>query len=194
MKRFLSGLRKKAGRAGRSAHLDDDERFGTGLWRHNRDRFIRAVDRYYTTAVSIHEARTGAPEPETTSARAPEPGTPESGTTEHDPVNTIVDGTHRLNALVAIVDEITERLHADHPVSGQVVPGPARRTIGDTPELLTKASSKVAEAVLAASMARTEILAGKPIGSGARATARFIDDAAELLERAQANLDKVEEP
>lgn len=193
MKRFLSGLRKKAGRAGRSAHLGDDERFGTGLWRHNRDRFIRAVDRYYTTAVSIHEARTGAPEPGTTSARAPEPGAPGSGAPEHDPANTIVDGTHRLNALVAVVDEITERLHADHPVSGQVVPGPARRAIGDTPELLTKASSKVAEAVLAASMARTEILAGKPIGSGARATARFIDDAAELLERAQANLDKVEE-
>ncbi|MCD1286547.1 hypothetical protein CV023_12025 [Brevibacterium sp. CCUG 69071] len=189
-------MRKKAGRAastGRPAHLGDDERFGTGLWRHNRDRFIRAVDRYYTTAVSIHEARAGAPEPGTASAGAPEPGAPESVATENDPVNTIVDGTHRLNELVTLVDAITERLHADHPVTGQVVPGLVRQAIGDTPELLTKASAKVAEAVLAASMARTEILAGKPIGSGARATARFIDDAAELLERAQANLDKVEE-
>lgn len=176
MKRFLSGLRKKAGRP---AHLGDDERFGTGLWRHNRDRFIRAVDRYYTTAVSIHEARTGAPEPGTASAG-------------DDPVNTIIDGTHRLNALVADIDEITEALHTDHPLTGQVVPGPVRQAIGDTPELLTKASSKVAEAVLAASMARVEILAGKPIGSGAQATARFIDDAAELLERARENLAKVE--
>ena len=80
-----------------------------------------------------------------------------------DPVEIIVEGTHRLNSLVLIVDEITAQLHGRHPVSGQIIPGPTRRAVGDTPELLTRASAKVAEAVLAASMARTELRAARPI-------------------------------
>ena len=68
------------------------------------------------------------------------------------------------------------------------------QALGDAPELLTKASSKVAEAVLAASMARSEAPAGKPIDSSARATERFISDAEELLERARQNLARLEQP
>lgn len=171
MKNIFSGLKKP----GRSSRRGPDQRFGTGLWRHNRDRFIRAVDRYYTTAVAIHERSGGD-----SSAEA----------------NTIIDGTQRLNDLVPSVDGITAWLHTHHPVSGQVVPGHTRNIVGDAPELLTKASSKVAEAVLAASMARTEIIADRPIGPSAEATERFITDAAELLERAQRNLpvfDRAEE-
>ena len=167
MKNIFSGLRKPGGSSSRKG---PDQQFGTGLWRHNRNRFIRAVDRYYTTTVAIHELSA-------------------DGRSASADANTIIEGTKRLNDLVPVVDEITARLNTHHPVSGQVVPGHTRNAVGDTPELLTKASSKVAEAVLAASMARTEIIAGRQIGPSATATARFISDAAQLLERVQENLD-----
>ncbi|HJF77999.1 MAG TPA: hypothetical protein K8V63_14685, partial [Brevibacterium linens] len=155
MKRFFSGLRKKAPTA-----VKDDDRFGTGLWRHNRDRFIRAVDRYYSTAVALHVARgSGGTEPGAASAGSPD--NEATAASAKDPVDVILDGTHRLNALVEVVDDLTAALHARHPVTGQVVPGPARRAVGDVPELLTKASSKVGEAVLAASMARSEGPSGR---------------------------------
>lgn len=166
MKNIFSALRKPGGSSSRKG---PDQQFGTGLWRHNRDRFIRAVDRYYTTSVAIHDL-------------------PAEGQSSSADANTIIDGTQRLNDLVPVLDEITAWLHTQHPVSGQVVPGHTRNVVGDTPELLTKASSKVAEAVLAASMARTEIIAGRPIGPSAEATERFISDAFQLLERAQENL------
>lgn len=174
--------------------MKPDDRFGTGLWRHNRDRFIRAVDRYYTTAVAIHKAHetsTKAAVAGTTAGTDTTVGTDDSATTSAGDVNTIVDGTHRLNDLVPVVDEITGWLHEHHPVTGQVVPSNTRERVGDTPELLTRASSKVAEAVLAASMARAEITSGRPIALSAQAAERFITDAAELLERAQANLDRL---
>ncbi|GAA1930352.1 hypothetical protein GCM10009689_06800 [Brevibacterium antiquum] len=171
MKNIFSGLRKPGGSSSRKG---PDQQFGTGLWRHNRDRFIRAVDRYYTTSVAIHELSADGRSP---SADA----------------NTIIEGTQRLNDLVPVVDEITARLNTQHPVSGQVVPGHTRNAVGDTPELLTKASSKVAEAVLAASMARTEIIAGRQISPSAKATERFIADAAQLLERVQENLEGLEQ-
>ena len=180
MKRLFAGLRRKAGRSAQKAGTDD-ERFGTGLWRHNRDRFIRAVDRYYTTAVALHEARTPG-EPGAASAKV------SPGESDKDPIDVIVDGTHRLNALVDVVDEITADLHARFPLSGQVVPGPVRNSVGDAPELLTKASSKVGEAVLAASMARADARAGRPIRAGAQATESFVADAEELLGRARENL------
>lgn len=183
MKRFFSGLRKKATTAVR-----DDDRFGTGLWRHNRDRFIRAVDRYYTTAVALHEARDSGGSTTSSAASADTSDGEDITASAKDPIDVIVDGTHRLNALVDVVDGITADLHARCPVTGQVVPGPDRNAVGDVPELLTKASSKVGEAVLAASMARTEAPAGRPIDSSAQATARFIADAEELLGRARENL------
>lgn len=173
MKNIFSGL-KKPGRS--TSRTGSDQQFGTGLWRHNRDRFIRAVDRYYTTTVAIHELP------------ASEQSLPASGQSLAADASTIIDGTQRLNDLVPIVDEITAWLHGHHPVSGQVVPSHTRDIIGDTPEQLTKASAKVAEAVLAASMARTELLAGRPIGPSAQATQRFISDAAELLDRARGTI------
>ncbi|WP_228278301.1 hypothetical protein [Brevibacterium limosum] len=187
MKRFFSGLRKKASKTA----VKDDDRFGTGLWRHNRDRFIRAVDRYYSTAVALHVARgSGGTAPGAASVGSPD--NEATAASAKDPVDVIVDGTHRLNALVEVVDDLTAALHARHPVTGQVVPGPARRAVGDVPELLTKASSKVGEAVLAASMARSEGPSGRSIDSSAEATVRFISDAGELLGRAQAIIARVE--
>ncbi|MGO1290925.1 MAG: hypothetical protein ACTMH0_06475 [Brevibacterium linens] len=187
MKRFFSGLRKKATTAVR-----DDDRFGTGLWRHNRDRFIRAVDRYYTTAVALHEARDSGGSTTSSAASADTSDGEDITASATDPVDVIVDGTHRLNALVDVVDDLTATLHARCPVTGQVVPGPTRQVVGDVPELLTKASSKVGEAVLAASMARSEGPTGRSIGSSAEATARFITDAEELLGRAREILARVE--
>ena len=193
MKRFLSGLHKKATKTA----IKDDDRFGTGLWRHNRDRFIRAVDRYYTTAVALHEARDsdGSATSRAASANADETSDGEvTAAAAKDPVDVIVDGTHRLNALVEVVDDLTATLHTRFPVTGQVVPGPARQAVGDAPELLTKASSKVGEAVLAASMARSDGQSGRSIDSNAEATVRFITDAEELLGRAREILARVEEP
>lgn len=191
MKRFFSGLRKKATTA-----VKDDDRFGTGLWRHNRDRFIRAVDRYYTTAVALHEARDSADSATSGAASgAASAGSSDGDATTasaKDPIDVIVDGTHRLNALVDVVDDLTSALHARHPVPGQVVPGPVRQAVGDAPELLTKASSKVGEAVLAASMARSDGPSGRSIDSSAEATVRFVTDAEELLGRAREILARVE--
>jgi hypothetical protein len=191
VKRFFSGLRKKA----TTTAVKDDDRFGTGLWRHNRDRFIRAVDRYYTTAVALHEAQDsgGSATSGTASANADDTSDGKAtAASAKNPVDVIVDGTHRLNALVDIVDGLTAALHTRCPVTGQVVPGPARQAVGDAPELLTKASSKVGEAVLAASMARSERPTGRSIDSSAEATARFITDAEELLGRAREILARVE--
>nr|WP_245395914.1 hypothetical protein [Brevibacterium permense] len=170
------------------------------MWRHNRDRFIRAVDRYYTTAVALHESRDSGGSAISGTASGAISGTASAGSSDgsvtaapaKDPIDVIVDGTHRLNALVDVVDDLTATLHARHPVTGQVVPGPTRQAVGDSPELLTKASSKVGEAVLAASMARADESSGRSIDSSAEATVRFITDAEELLGRAREILAKVE--
>ncbi len=178
MKKLFSFRRRRAD--------GPDEQFGTGLWRHNHDRFLRAVDRYYTTALAIHTAAptdaAGEGSAPTEPAAAGQP-THEPGATAPEPAaasarDAIMAGTHRLNDLATEIDEITAWLHTHCPVDGQVVPGPVRRVVGDTPELLTRASSKVAEAVLAASMARAGTAT---LTSTATATERYITDAAELL-------------
>lgn len=146
-----------------------DRRFGTGAWRHNHDRFIRAVDRYYSTAVAIHKERGDLPD-----------------AADSEAVAALIGGTERLNGLIPAMDEATEWLHAHHPIEGQVVPAVARSEVGDVPELLTRAASKVAEAVLAASMVRAELRAHRPLTAGARACTHYIDDATELLDRIRA--------
>ncbi|WP_453985428.1 hypothetical protein [Brevibacterium casei] len=169
-----------------------DKQFGTGLWRHNRDRFLRAVDRYYATAVAIHDAagtdpasdsEAGAPETSAQSARGQGTGAP--GSAAASARETIMAGTHRLNDLASDVDDLTARLHARWPIDDQVVPGHVRAAVGDSPELLTRASAKVAEAVLAASMVRAGTAEGSALTSAAAATERFITDAADLLDRAR---------
>ncbi|WP_309132696.1 hypothetical protein [Brevibacterium sp.] len=176
--KLFSGL-KKLGRADHSP----DRQFGTGLWRQHHDRFLRAVDRYYTTAVAISEAEdaNAAVTSASTADDATEP--PGAPTSE-----LIAAGTHRLNELVPVVDDITRWMHTHCPVAGQVVPAHVRQRVGDAPELMARASAKVAEAVLAASMARTELRAGRPAASSAQACERFIADAAELLARARSSL------
>ncbi|MCM1011269.1 MULTISPECIES: hypothetical protein [unclassified Brevibacterium] len=183
MKKLFSFRRRRAD--------GPDEQFGTGLWRHNHDRFLRAVDRYYTTALAIHTAApTDAAGEGSTPTTAAERSTHDPGTTAPEPAaasarDAIMAGTHRLNDLATEIDEITAWLHTHCPVDGQVVPGPARRVVGDTPELLTRASSKVAEAVLAASMARAGTAT---LTSTATATDRYITDAAELLAQVRRTL------
>lgn len=172
-----------------------DKRFGTGLWRHNHDRFLRAVDRYYATAVAIHEAG-----PARTATGEPSPGEPDSAGTGADDAEAaaasarelIMAGTHRLNDLATRIDALTERLHARWPIEDQVVPGHVRAEVGDTPEVLTRASAKVAEAVLAASMVRAQTAVGPALTSAAAATERFITDATELLDRAERTVTEAE--
>ena len=45
---LLSALR-------RDRRSPEEKRFGTGLWRQHRDRFSRAVDRFFDTASALHE-------------------------------------------------------------------------------------------------------------------------------------------
>lgn len=182
-----------------------DKRFGTGLWRHNHDRFLRAVDRYYATAVAIHEAgpaRVGTEEAGDAWAGTAEPNPGEPGTagTGADGAESaaasarelIMAGTHRLNDLATRIDGLTERLHARWPIEDQVVPGHVRAEVGDTPEVLTRASAKVAEAVLAASMVRAQTAVGPALTSAAAAAERFITDASDLLDRAERTVTEAE--
>lgn len=176
-----------------------DKQFGTGLWRHNRDRFLRAVDRYYATAVAIHEAagtelvpRLDASAADAAASAADGQGTGTPGSAAASARETIMAGTHRLNDLASEVDDLTARLHARWPIDDQVVPGHVRAAIGDSPELLTRASAKVAEAVLAASMVRAGTAEGSALTSAAAATKRFITDAADLLDRARRTITEAE--
>lgn len=181
---LFSGLRK-LGRGSRGP----DRRFGTGLWRQHHDRFLRAVDRYYATSVAIAEtsgssaARAGGATSASSTAGISAETAGSTGVSER-----IAAGTHRLNDLVPVLDDVVEWLHTHHPVDGQVVPAQVRSVVGDAPELLGRASAKVAEAVLAASMARTELLAGRHASSSAQACERFIADAADLVGRVRSGL------
>ena len=167
-----------------------DARLGTGLWRQHRDRFGRAVDRLYTTALQ---------------AQKEAPNTPS--------VLAVVELTHRLSELDQRAAGIAEYAHSRWPVEGLVLPADVRRQAGDLPELLSHAASKVSEAAQAAAHVRVSTRqaqsavrdktrrstdsAGTPADdfpaaeapaadASAAAAARFVDDAEHLIAQAHA--------
>ena len=167
-----------------------DARLGTGLWRQHRDRFGRAVDRLYTTAVQ---------------AQKEAPNTPS--------VLAVVELTHRLSELDQRAARIAEYAHSRWPVEGLVLPADVRRQAGDLPELLSRAAGKVSEAAQAAAHVRVSARqvkstahneAGQPTDTegtladdfpaaeapaadaSAAAAARFVDDAEHLIAQAHA--------
>lgn len=167
-----------------------DARLGTGLWRQHRDRFGRAVDRLYTTAVQ---------------AQKEAPNTPS--------VLAVVELTHRLSELDQRAARIAEYAHSRWPVEGLILPADVRRQAGDLPELLSRAAGKVSEAAQAAAHVRVSARqvkstahneAGQPTDTegtladdfpaaeapaadaSAAAAARFVDDAEHLIAQAHA--------
>lgn len=155
-----------------------DARLGTSLWRQHRDRFGRAVDRLYTTAVQ---------------AQSESPGLPA--------VTAVVELTHRLSELDQSVAQIAEHAHSTWPLEGLVLPADVRQQVGDLPELLSRAAGKVSEAAQAAAHVRVAARqavnaerlaapapgpAANPADAAAASAARFVDDAEALIAEAQA--------
>ena len=144
-----------------------DARLGTGLWRQHRDRFGRAVDRLYATAVHAQKESPGVPA-----------------------VTAVVELTHRLSELDQRAAQIAQQAHSSWPLEGLVLPADVRQQVGDLPELLSRAAGKVSEAAQAAAHVRVaarqaaETAAG-PADAAAASAARFVDDAEALIAEAQ---------
>ena len=137
--RFFQGLRKK--------EPQPDDLYGTGVWRQHRDRFNRAVDRFFVTASRLHEevnaggAGKGA-------------GTLEAHVQAAESLAAL---THTLNQVAQQVDDCARTLHAHVPVNEQTIPAQVRTQVGTLPELMSRAATKVAEAAQAAAMVRAQV-------------------------------------
>ena len=131
--KFFQGLRKK--------EPQPDDLYGTGAWRQHRDRFNRAVDRFFVTASRLHEET-------------------QAGTTQDAHVQAaeqIAALTHTLNQVAQRVDDCARTLHTHVPVNEQTIPAQVRTQVGTLPELMSRAATKVAEAAQAAAMVRAQV-------------------------------------
>lgn len=164
---LFSWLRSRASGGDGQPEGSLDARLGTGLWRQHRDRFGRAVDRLYATAVQAQKESPGVPA-----------------------VTAVVELTHRLSELDQRAAHIAEYAHSSWPLEGLVLPADVRQQVGDLPELLSRAAGKVSEAAQAAAHVRVaarqaaETAAG-PADAAAASAARFVDDAEALIAEAQ---------
>ncbi|MDK8346822.1 hypothetical protein QP868_08700 [Brevibacterium sp. UMB1308A] len=173
--KFFQGLRKK--------EPQPDDLYGTGVWRQHRDRFNRAVDRFFVTASRLHEEA-------------------QAGTTQDAHVQAaeqIAALTHTLNQVAQRVDDCARTLHTHVPVNEQTIPAQVRTQVGTLPELMSRAATKVAEAAQAAAMVRAQVRttsggvtensetdeasqAGPAEVAGVSAARRYVDDAARLVD------------
>lgn len=152
-----------------------DALLGTGLWRQHRDRFGRAVDRLYDTAVQAQRESPQAPA-----------------------AQSLVELTHRMADLDEKAAQVAQAAHAAWPLDDLVMPAEARQRVGDLPELLSRAGGKASEAAQAAAHVRVALRMSAVDGTGshgdevgeeaARSSAQFVDDAAQLIESAQSRL------
>ena len=174
--KFFQGLRKK--------EPQPDDLYGTGVWRQHRDRFNRAVDRFFVTTSRLHEeAHAGAKTNDPHVAAAEQ----------------LAALTHTLNQVAQQVDDCARTLHAHAPVNEQTIPAQVRTQVGTLPELMSRAATKVAEAAQAAAMVRAQVRttsggvtensetdetsqAGPAEVPGVNAARRYVDDAARLAE------------
>ena len=174
--KFFQGLRKK--------EPQPDNLYGTGVWRQHRDRFNRAVDRFFVTASRLHEeVHAGA-------------GTQEAHVRATEQLAAL---THTLNQVAHKVDDCARTLHTHVPVNEQTIPAQVRTQVGTLPELMSRAATKVAEAAQAAAMVRAQVRttsggvtensetdetsqAGPAEVPGVNAARRYVDDAARLAE------------
>lgn len=156
----LTGLFSPVEHAAREA----DREFGTGVWRQHHDRFMRAVDRFYETAVALGR--------ETGDVAKDFPAASEQ----------IAALTAPLNEAAEQVTQLTRRLHARWPVEGLVVPAGVRSACGPLPEKLSQAATKAAEAGQAAAMARIAVRTGQDPAAPTAAAARFVGDVTALID------------
>lgn len=173
--KFFQGLRKK--------EPQPDDLYGTGVWRQHRDRFNRAVDRFFVTASRLHEEVHAGGAGKGASAQEANVQAAES----------LAALTHTLNQVAHKVDDCARTLHTRVPVNEQTIPAQVRTQVGTLPELMSRAATKVAEAAQAAAMVRaqvrttsggvTENCATVP-GQvpGVNAARRYVDDAARLAD------------
>ena len=176
--RFFQGLRKK--------EPQPDDLYGTGVWRQHRDRFNRAVDRFFVTASRLHE--------EVHAGAAGGAGKGASAQEAHvQAAESLAALTHTLNQVAQQVDDCARTLHAHVPVNEQTIPAQVRTQVGTLPELMSRAATKVAEAAQAAAMVRAQVRTtsgGVAENSatvpgqvpGVNAARRYVDDAARLAE------------
>ncbi|PMD04566.1 hypothetical protein [Brevibacterium paucivorans] len=172
--KFFQGLRKK--------EPQPDDLYGTGVWRQHRDRFNRAVDRFFVTTSRLHEeAHAGAKTNDPHVAAAEQ----------------LAALTHTLNQVAQQVDDCARTLHAHAPVNEQTIPAQVRTQVGTLPELMSRAATKVAEAAQAAAMVRAQVRTtsgGVAENSatvpgqvaGVSAAQRYVGDAARLVEECHA--------
>lgn len=164
------------------------QRLGTGLWRQHRERFSRAVDRFYTTVSTLHDEHAQ-------SAAALQ-------------IEDLARLTLVLNELDGRIEALAETCHRAVPLDGLVFPADGRAQLGDVPEHLSRASALVAQAAQSAAMLRAHLTmhgdAGGGTGgaddaqgraAGPAGTARFaesargyVDRAADLIAEAEAGL------
>jgi hypothetical protein len=162
-----------------------DDLYGTGLWRQHRDRFNRAVDRFYDTALAVHRehpAESDGTGPAATQGSAHGQAAATAGTSAPEPpAETLAQLTHTLGEASAAVDAVAQAAQESFPIEGMVLPAPARARVGRLPELLSRAAAKVAEAAQAAAMSRVALRTGGDGLEAAAAAHRYVADAAELV-------------
>lgn len=173
--KFFQGLRKK--------EPQPDDLYGTGVWRQHRDRFNRAVDRFFVTASRLHEE-----------VHAGGAGKGASAQEAHvQAAEQLAALTHTLNQVAQQVDSCARTLHTHVPVNEQTIPAQVRTQVGTLPELMSRAATKVAEAAQAAAIVRAQVrttsggvaknsatVPGQVDGVSAAHT--YVDDAARLVE------------
>lgn len=182
--RFFQGLRKK--------EPQPDDLYGTGVWRQHRDRFNRAVDRFFVTASRLHEeAQAGATQDAHVQA-----------------AEQIAALTHTLNQAAQQVDDCARTLHTHVPVNEQTIPAQVRTQVGTLPELMSRAATKVAEAAQAAAMVRAQVRttsggvtensvtdenseAGPAEVAGVSAAHTYVDDAVRLVEESHRMAERI---
>lgn len=178
-------------RSARGGARAEERRFGTGLWRQHHDRFLRAVDRFYTTAVDLRaEAEQASPTPAATSPDAASsastaPAESPRATAPADAAEVVARQTLVLNDLADRFDRLTETCHARYPLDDLVVPAEVRTEVGMLPTLMSKAAAKTAEACQAAAMARVAVRTGTDPGQAARAAERYVGDSSALVARCE---------
>lgn len=149
----------------RDRRSPQEKRFGTGLWRQHRERFSRAVDRFFETASALHEEH-GASD----------------AAAQIDELAQLTLVLNELDERVAVLAEAAQRAV---PLEGLVFPAEGRTRLGDVPERLSRASALVAQALQSAMMLRARLTTGPhgPHGQSAR-SAEYADAARTYVERA----------
>ncbi|GAA4284489.1 hypothetical protein GCM10022261_20200 [Brevibacterium daeguense] len=196
----------------RTPRVHPDDQYGTGLWRQHRDRFNRAVDRFYTTAVALRTEVDGIEARRADSAGDASRGASATGasavgasatgasavdgrqTAVADAAEVVAQQTLVLNLLAERFDALAAHAHADCPVDGLVIPSTTRAQLGDLPELMSKAAAKLAEACQAAAMAHVAVRTGTDPGQPSAAARAYIADVAELVARGERLTQNSHEP